>query len=199
MSARLRRLRRAVLPVHLGRTDLDELAATVRLLLASASEAIVLDVVGFDYFDEDALHALVAIGELAPDRVEVRGLDAYASALLPDKPAVIDARTAAERAVSHLASVTVVTAVVDGAVLDDAGWSEAITFALSARRQLVTIDLRSVAELSPGQLLTLAEASAELWRDLRTLLLVNATGTVAQQLKVAGLSGGLRLSVDELR
>ncbi|MBV9291235.1 MAG: hypothetical protein JO222_02205, partial [Frankiales bacterium] len=103
---------------------------------------------------------------------------------------------AAERAITHLTGVTVVTATADGAPLGDHEMDEALRLAVRADRGIVTIDLRHVARLSPAQVLALAETSAELHADDRMLVFVNTTEAVGDQLRTAGLSGGPRIAAD---
>lgn len=200
MAAVLRRRHRRPhrIPLHLGRSSLTEVRDRLAALLRDLDAHVVLDVVGFDYFDEQLLADLLALRDLDADRVVVRGLDGFAAALLPAGPTVLDLRPAAERAVTLLDSVVVLTAVSDGDVLDDDAWEQALALATAAGRPIVAVDLRAVAELSPRQLLALAETSAELHRALGTLMLVNAGAVTAAQLRTAGLSGGLRMAVDEL-
>jgi hypothetical protein len=190
----------AVLHVHLGRTDLVELGTAVEEILADRAAHVVIVIEGFEYFDLDSLGQLTAIADRPDGRVEIFGLDLYGVALageLGRGPDVVDIRPRAERAVVLLGQVAVVTCIVDGHVLDDAELFGALTLARQSRRNIVTIDVRNVAELSPAQSLAIAELSADLFRELRQLILVNAGSTVARQLKRAGLSGGLRLSVDD--
>jgi anti-anti-sigma regulatory factor len=128
------------------------------------------------------------------------GLDAFVDQVLPPgPPAVLDLRTDAERAVTHLTDVSVVTAITAGLPLSDDEFERALHLASQAGRSIVTIDLRHVDQLSPAQILALAEHSAELHHDIRTLIIVNATTVVAAQLRKAGLSGGLRMSIDDQR
>lgn len=196
MAALLRR-RRSVhtFAVRLGETPLTELADHVRRALLDRHVDVVLDVVDFEYFDENTLTALTDLAG-SDDRITLRGLDHYGESLLSPTQAVVDVRTTAERALTHLAAVTVVTAVVDDSRLDDASWDEALTLSLEARRPLVTLDLRGVPVLSAHQTLSLAEFSADLFHELRMLIIVNASTHVAAQLRVAGLHGRLLMRTD---
>ena len=190
----------AVIRVHLGRTSLTEVAAEVDAALADPRAHVTVRVEGFEYFDLESLSQLTALAERAADRVEIEGLDLFACAVTGEwsRP-VIDVRARAERAVALLANVAVVTTVVDARILDDAELDAALNIALASGRDIVTLDLRNLGELTPGQSLAIAETSADLYRHLRQLILVNAGSDVARQLRRAGLSGGLRLSVDDYR
>src|SRR5205807_7085680 len=126
-------------PINLGETSIEELTARVRQLLVDRQAYVLLDVVGFEFFDEHTLEALTELID-SDDRIGVRGLDAYAETLLtaqthPDD--VFDIRTTAERCLIHLASVTVITAVASGQPLDDAVWDDVLTLAGSAGRHIV--------------------------------------------------------------
>jgi hypothetical protein len=202
MIARLwsRRTDATVISVHLGRSNLNEVAARVDAALAETRARVTLLVEGFEYFDVESIAQLSAIAERAEDRVEIKGLDLFAHAVSGQaaRP-VIDVRARAERAVALLANVAVVTTVVDSRVLDDAEMETALNIALASGRDIVTVDLRNLGELTPAQSLAIAETSADLYRHLRQLILVNAGSDVARQLRRAGLSGGLRLSVDDYR
>lgn len=190
----------AVIRVHLGRSDLTDIAERVENVLALPRGHVTLLVDGFEYFDGESLAQLTAIADQSPDRVEIKGLDLFASAVggtATQLRPVVDVRARAERAVTLLGNVAVVTAVVDARILDDAELEGALKIALASRRDIVTLDLRNLAELSPAQALAIAEASADLYRSLRQLILVNASRDVARQLRRAGLSGGLRLSIDD--
>lgn len=199
MAPLLRRHRSSprVITYTLGRSSHDALVAAITRALSDPHQRVVVNVVGFDFFDIDELTALAELPSRF-DRLTINGLDRYADQLVGDPPATVDVRSVAERAVTHLDAVTVVTAVVDGSPLDDGAWEQALQLALTAQRAIVAVDLRAVAQLSPAQTLTLAEASAELHRDLRTLILVNAGPETAAQLRTAGLSGGLRMSLEDL-
>ena len=198
MSALLRRRHRlpTVIEYTLGHSSLASVAATVVKLLRDPDENIVVKVVGFDYFDEQDLTAISDLASWSP-RVEVVGLDAFADMLLPPA-SVIDVRSMAERALTRLSSVAVVTVLVDGQPLTDHEFEDALQLALSAGPDILTVDLRHLAQLTPAQVLAIAEASAELHRQSRTLILVNTTTAVAHQLRRGGLSGALRMTADEL-
>jgi hypothetical protein len=185
-----------VIECVLGRCSLATIAATVAKLLRDEERHVVVQINGFDYFDE---HDLAALTDLATwsERVEVVGLDAFAQQLLP-APTTVDVRSAAERAVTHLSGVTVVTAINDGRPLDDNELDETLRLAKMAGRAIVTVDLRHVENLPPAQVLTVAETWSELQRSLRTMILVNATTLVAEQLRSGGVSGALGLTTDEL-
>lgn len=197
MSALLNRRHRAprVLRYVLGRSCLADCASAVVKALRDGTQDVVVQVSGFDYFDENELMALADIATWSP-RIRVVGLDAYAELLLPTTTREsVDVRSRGERAVKNLTAVTVVTAMVDARPLDDHEWEHALTLAVRGARAIVTADLRHLDRFSPAQLLSLAEASAELARDLRTLVIVNATTATAEQVRNAGLSGELRMSV----
>src|SRR5213076_82580 len=95
---------------------------------------------------------LMALADRAADRVDIKGLDLFATAVTgqPARP-VIDVRVRAERAVALLANVAVVTAVVEARILDDAELEAALNIALASGRDIVTLDLRNLGELTPGQ------------------------------------------------
>ena len=190
----------AVIRVHLGRTNLTEVALEVDAALADPRARVTVLIEGFEYFDLESLGQLTALADRATGRVDIKGLDLFATAVggRPSRP-VIDVRARAERAVALLANVAVVTAVVDARILDDAELETALNIALASGRDIVTLDLRNLGELTPGQSLAIAETSADLYRNLRQLILVNAGSDVARQLRRAGLSGGLRLSIDDYR
>ena len=192
----------AVIRVHLGRSNLTEIAERVDNVLAMPRSRVTLLIDGFEYFDLESLAQLTAIAELSTDRVEIKGLDLFASAVgggtSKSRP-VIDVRARAERAVTLLGHVAIVTGVVDARILDDAELETALAIALASGRDIVTLDLRNIGELSPAQSLAIAETSADLYRSLKQLILVNAGSDVARQLRRAGLSGGLRLSIDDYR
>jgi len=200
MAALLRRRPRVrTVPINLGETSIEELTAHVRQLLLDRQAYVLLDVVGFEFFDEHTLAALTDLID-SDDRIGVRGLDAYAETLLIPQARsgdVVDVRTVAERCLIHLASVTVITAVASGQPLDDAVWDEVLSLAGSARRHIVTLDLRAFPNLSAHQTLSLAEFSADLERELRMLIIVNAASHVADQLRVAGLHGELLMGTDD--
>ena len=200
MAALLRRRPRVhTVPVNLGETSIPALAGHVRQLLTDPRAVVVLHVVTFEFFDEHTLAALTDLVD-SDDRISLRGLDDYAETLLTAQaPAaeVVDVRTAAERSLTHLATVTVVTAVMDGQPLDDATWDDALTLARAAGRHLVTLDLRGFPALTAHQALSLAEFTADLERELRMMIVVNAPPRVADQLRVAGLHGALLLGTDE--
>lgn len=198
MAALLRRRQPTprVIDFALGRTSLAAVAGEVMSLLRDPEQGVVINVTGFDYFDEQELTALNDLATWSA-RVQVIGLDSYADQLLP-APTTIDVRPLAERAVTHLAGVTVLTAIIDGRPLDDHELDAALGLARTGGRPIVTVDLRHLERLSPAQILSLAETSGELYRDLGTLILVNTTSHVAEQLRNAGLSGAVRMRVDEL-
>jgi hypothetical protein len=156
-------------------------------------------VLTFDFFDEHTLTALTDLVD-SDDRIGLRGLDNYAHTLLTPQASasdVVDVRTASERSLAHLATVTVVTAVTAGRPLDDASWDEALTLAEAAGRRVVTLDLRGFPPLTAHPTLSLAEFTADLARDLRMLVIVNAAPRVADQLRVAGLHGELLMGTDD--
>jgi anti-anti-sigma regulatory factor len=190
VTAALRRWhpRTRVISFHLGRTSLTALSAAVTDMLADPAISVVVEVNGFDYFDETELTKLVDLVAAEP-RLSLHGLEQYADRLIADAPGTIDVRSRAERAVLHLSSVTVVTGIVDGHPLDDSTWQEALCIAFDAGRPMVTVDLRALAALSVGQVLALAELSADLHRAGRQFLLVNVGHEVAAQIRQAGLSG----------
>jgi hypothetical protein len=202
MIARLwsRRSDPAVVRVHLGRTNMAEVADEVKAALADPRSRVILLVEGFEYFDLESLAQLTSIADDAGDRVEIKGLDLFANAVggQQSRP-VIDVRARAERAVALLANVAVVTAVVDARILSDDELEAALNIALASGRDIVTLDLRNLGELTPAQSLAIAETSADLYHHLRQLILFNAGSDVARQLRRAGLSGGLRLSIDDYR
>src|SRR4051812_29088671 len=101
--------------VHLGRTDLvafrDELARHLR----RTRDQVTVEIVGFDYFDANDLDELNAVVEAGHGRVNVAGLDGYAEAIASvGEHESIDIRDRAERAVTLLGAVAVITVVVDG-------------------------------------------------------------------------------------
>lgn len=200
MAALLRRRPRVlVVPVSLGVTSVGALADRVRELLSDRHVLVVLDVVTFEFFDEHTLAALTDLVD-SDDRISLRGLDGYAETLLTAQAPqadVVDVRTAAERSLTHLANVTVVTAVTSGQPLDDATWDEALTLARDAGRHIVTLDLRAFPHLSAHQTLSLAEFTADLHHDHKVLMVVNAAPRVTEQLRVAGLHGELLMGTDE--
>jgi hypothetical protein len=200
MAALLRRRPRVhTVPVNLGESSIAALADRVRQLLTDRNVLVVLDVVTFEFFDQHTLTALTDLVD-SDDRISLRGLDDYAETLLTAQapPAeIVDVRTAAERSLTHLASVTVINAVVDGQPLDDATWDDALTLARAAGRHMVTLDLRAFPALTAHQALSLAEFTADLVRELRMLIVVNAHPRVADQLRVAGLHGELLLGIDD--
>jgi hypothetical protein len=192
----LRHARPPTIEFTLGRDSIADLGARVLDLLRDPEQVVTVRVVGFDYFDENDVTALTDLTTWSP-RVRVVGLDSFADQVLVPTPKVVDVRTHAERAVTSFADVTVVTAICQGERLDDVGFDQALRLAYEARRGIVTVDLRHVEQLTPAQIVTLAELSADLHWDLRTLIVVNAGLVVAAQLRSAGLSGGLRMSIDE--
>ena len=200
MAALLRRrLRVRTVPINLGETSIEALTHRVRQLLIDRQAYVLLDVVSFEFFDE---HTLAALTELidSDDRIGVRGLDTYAETLLTAQTRpedVVDVRSTAERSLIHLATVTVLTAVASGQPLDDATWDDALTLARTAGRHIVTLDLRGFANLTAHQALSLAEFTADLERELRMLIIVNAGSHVADQLRVAGLHGELLMGTGE--
>jgi anti-anti-sigma regulatory factor len=197
LSALLRRRRTqpTVIEHIIGRSSLADLAAAVLRLLREPDRRIVVRVVGFDYFDQNDLAAIADLSTWSP-RVDVEGLDSFADLLLPQQ--VVDVRSAAERAVTHLSNVTVITAIVDRSPLDDREFEKALSLAVAGGRDIVTVDLRHLEQLSPAQLLAIAESSADVQRQQRTLILVNTTGVVAEQLRRGGQSAVLRMTVDDL-
>jgi len=182
----------SVIDVTLGRSPIAAVAATVVQLLRDPGRTVIINVNRFSYFDEHDLAALVDLTTWSP-RVLLIGLDRYAEIVLPTAP-MIDVRSAAERAVSHLSSVTVVTAAPDGHPLDDHEFSVALAAAVAAGRATVAVDLRGVEFLSPAPLLALAETSAELRLTRNTLIIANAVRLVEEQIRLGGLSGGLPTS-----
>ncbi|MBV9291979.1 MAG: hypothetical protein JO222_05965 [Frankiales bacterium] len=196
MSALLRRRqpRARVIDYTVGRTSLADVAASVFDALAVSRQRVCVQVNGFDYFDQDELTALTDMATWSP-RVQIVGLESFVDHLLP-APRAVDVRSAAERAITHLSGVTVVTATADGAPLGDHEMDEALRLAVRGDRGIVTIDLRHVARLSPAQALALAETSAEMHADDRMLIFVNTTEAVGDQLRTAGLSGGPRIAAD---
>ena len=200
MAALLRRRPHVhTLSINLGETSIPALADQVHQLLIHRHTVVVLDVVAFEFFDEHTLTALTNLVD-SDDRISLRGLDDFAETLLTAQaPAaeVVDVRTAAERSLTHLATVTVITAVTEGNPLDDVTWDDALTLAHAARRQMVTLDLRGFLGLTAHQMFSLAEFTADLEREHRMLVVVNATPRVADQLRVAGLHGELLMGTDD--
>lgn len=179
------------LPVHLGRDDMTEVARRCETA-ARGGDDLVVEIVGFDYFDQDSLDALTRLVDRSMGHVVVRGLDDFVDAVCPQPLAIVDLRSVTERALRHLSSVSVVV----GRELDETSWELALEAADAAGRPIVTLDLLYVSELSPRALIDVGELSAQLQRNGRQLILVNANPTIAHQLERAGLSGGLRMSVD---
>lgn len=132
MAALLRRRRPPprILDYTLGRSSLAAVAATVIDLLHDPHQLVVVQVSGFDDFDEDELAAINDLSTWSP-RIHVRGLEDFAERLLPP-PAVVDIRSHAERSVTHLAAVTVLTAVAGGRPLSDHELDAALQLALRA-------------------------------------------------------------------
>ena len=175
--------RTVIVPVTLGVSDLDDIRGEVRRILRRGRVRVVLDVVDFEYFDEQTLSALTDLAA-TDDRLELRGVDNYATVLLDAQAAgVVDVRSAAERMLTNLDMVTVITAARQNRPLDDLTWQEALSLAAAGGRAVVTVDLRDVDALSAHQLLTLAEFSADLARATMTLVIVNETGHLDRQLR----------------
>src|SRR3954453_21551088 len=182
--------------VHLGRTALAEIRGELQQRLRRGDDRVTVEIVGFDYFDANDLEALNAAVDDSNGRVVLSGLDRYVEAVAGGfMPPSIDLRDRVPRAVTLLGAVAGVTMVVDGRPLDDAECAMALQMANDSRRGIVTLDLLAVAELSAQQLLSVAELSGDLYRELRRLVLVNGNPMVGQQLRMAGLSGGLHMSI----
>ena len=182
--------RTVVIPVALGTTDLDDVRKQVARALRRRRVHVVLDVIDFEYFDETTVSALLDLAD--DDRVELRGMDNYASALLDAQPAtVVDVRSAAERMVTNLEMVTVISGTRQNQPLDDLTWEQALALATAGGRKVVTVDLRHIDALTAHQLLVLAEFSADLVHAERTLVIVNVTPHVDRQLRTCGLHGDL--------
>lgn len=191
-----------VLPVELGPTDLDAVVRAVQSLLRDPALHVVVDVQRFSYFDERALLTLDDLASSSGGRVEVQGLDRYAMAVqaaAEPLPGEIDLRDRPHRAVSLHNNVAIGQLVVDGRPLGDAEVHATLTLLRESGRRIVTVDLRALQQLSPATQIGLAELSGDLAHERRTLLLVNAEVEVANQLRTAGLSGGLHLAVEEPR
>lgn len=184
--------------VTLGRSSLDDVCDRATRLLVQPGARLVIDIVGFDYFDEASLDRLAELSVRSAGRIEVQGLDRYATHVLGTGVPHQLGSGEAERAVAQLTAVAVVTAVHEGRPLSDDEWEAALALGRDSDRPIVAVDLVGLTELSAAQVLALAELSADLDRTARRLFLLNAGPIVARQLKSAALNGGLWASTGEL-
>jgi hypothetical protein len=189
--------RTTTISVHLGRTSLAQLRSQVQRFLIDDDCRVVLSITGYDYFSQDTLGELTSIVDSSSGRVSLRGLDDYADALLPDA-GTIDLRDQAQRAVTTLHTTVIVTVANAGRMLTKTELAHALELAVDTGLPIVTVDFRHIDELTPAIQLELAELSAVLVRLARTLLIVNANGRVASQIKAAGLSGSLHMGVEDI-
>lgn len=183
--------------LDLGRTDLDVLAARAEAVLAHSRATVVLRMTSFTYFDSRMLDLLTGLMDRHVGRLRVEGTEQVAEALMPSEEQA-EPGPRLDRAAVTMNNTVVVRLLVDGVPLSEPEVEAVLDRVTGLRQPLVAVDFLGVADLSPALCLALGELSGDLRHEGRTLLCVNVTPEVAENLRTAGLAEGVHVMPNPL-
>src|SRR4051812_5107632 len=172
----------------LTRQTAQELARRVESVDRETS--VVIDLTAIPGFDSEGADALLALqAARGADRVSIVGLrQATARLVGPDAPAPVTSAPTGAWALRRLRNLVVVQPL-DATASTPAHLSDAVATASSdTTAAIIVVDLRGLAVLPAEVVEAIAFASSTAALRGQELLVVNVTASVAETLRVAGLS-----------